>query len=188
MSTDRTNLIGAILCGGKSSRMGQPKEIMRLRSGKTLIEHVYNVLSRFCAKVVLSGNPEKLPASIEGLDRIHDRFKNIGPIGGLEALLSSGLAKEFLIIPCDLDQITVDVIRILAKAKGHCPIILRTKDQIEPLLGRYSSDMLPFIRNRIRNNLFSLKGILCDTEHIVIDVPDELIFSLNNVNTIYDFK
>ncbi|MCA9398497.1 MAG: molybdenum cofactor guanylyltransferase [Candidatus Omnitrophica bacterium] len=181
-------MTGAIFCGGKSSRMGQPKEVMVLRSGVTLIEHVYQILSVLCSKIVLLGNPSKIPASLEKLDRIPDNFSDIGPIAGLEAMLSSGIDDEYLTVPCDLDRINVDALKILIDAKGKLPIILRRKDQLEPLIGRYSPDILPVIREKIKRNLFSLKAVLFDIEHTEILVLEALNLALNNVNTIHDFK
>ncbi len=181
-------MTGAIYCGGKSLRMGQPKEVMVLKSGVTLIEHVHQNLSVFCSEVVLLGDPHKIPASLEKLARIPDDFSDIGPIAGLEALLSSGIDDEYLTVPCDLDQINVDVLRILIDAEGKLPIILRRKDQLEPLIGRYSPDILPIIREKIRKNLYSLKAVLFDIEHTEILVPEALNLALNNVNTVHDFK
>ena len=181
-------MTGAIYCGGKSSRMGQPKEVMVLKSGITLIEHVYQTLSVLCSKIVLLGNPSKIPASLEKFDRIPDNFSDIGPIAGLEALLSSGIDEEYLTVPCDLDRINVDALKILIDAKGKLPIILRRKDQLEPLIGRYSPDILPAIREKIKENLYSLKAVLSNIEHTEILVPKELSHALNNVNTVHDFK
>ena len=181
-------MTGAIYCGGKSSRMGQPKEMMVLRSGVTLIEHVYQALSALCSKVVLLGEPLKIPAVLEKLDRVPDNFPDIGPIAGLEALLSSGIGDEYLTVPYDLDQINVDVLKILVDAKGNLPIILRRENPLEPLIGRYSIDILPIIREKIRKSIYSLKAVLCGIEHTEILVPEELCYSLNNVNTVHDFK
>lgn len=181
-------MIGAIYCGGKSSRMGRPKEVMVLKSGITLIEHVYQTLSVLCSKVVLLGEPRKIPTALEKLDRIQDNFPGIGPIAGLEALLSSGIDSEYLTVPCDLNQINVDVLKILIDARGKSPIVLRRDNQLEPLIGRYSADILPAIRRKIRKNMYSLKAVLCEIEHTEILVPEELDFTLNNVNTVHDFK
>ncbi|MCA9400245.1 MAG: molybdenum cofactor guanylyltransferase [Candidatus Omnitrophica bacterium] len=181
-------MTGAIYCGGKSSRMGQPKEVMVLKTGITLIEHVYQTLSVYCSEIVLLGDPRNIPAPLEKLDRIPDNFSDIGPIAGLEALLSSGINDEYLTVPCDLDQINTDVLKILVDAKGNLPIVLRREDQLEPLIGRYSPDILPVIRKKIINGLFSLKAVLLDVKHTEILVPEGLNPALNNVNTVHDFK
>lgn len=63
---------GAILCGGKSSRMKQPKAGILLSSGITLIEHVYLALKDVCREVVLVGHGEGIPESLHFLKRIDD--------------------------------------------------------------------------------------------------------------------
>lgn len=188
MTIGKKHMTGAIFCGGKSSRMGQPKETIVLKSGITLIEHVYHVLSNFCSKIVLAGNPHELPALLNKLERIHDNFPDIGPISGLEALLSSGIDTEYLTVPCDLDQINIDALRILVEAQGQSPIVLYRRSQIEPLIGRYSPNILPIIREKINKNLYSLKATLFEIEHTKVLIPEELDFTLNNVNTVHDFK
>ncbi|MCA9399567.1 MAG: hypothetical protein KC618_07450, partial [Candidatus Omnitrophica bacterium] len=105
-----------------------------------------------------------------------------------EALLSSEIDSEYLILPCDLDQINADVLKILVDAEAGLPIVFRRKDRLEPLIGRYSHECLPLIRENIKNKRYSLKGLLADMEHTEIPVPKEFDFTLNNVNTIHDFK
>ncbi|MCA9406526.1 MAG: molybdenum cofactor guanylyltransferase [Candidatus Omnitrophica bacterium] len=181
-------MTGAIFCGGKSSRMGQPKEVMVLKSGITLIEHVYQTLSVFCSTIVLLGKPSEIPVPLNQLKRIADNFTGIGPIAGLEALLSSEIDSEYLILPCDLDQINTSVLKILVDAEGALPIVFRREDRLEPLIGRYSPECLPLIRENIKNKRYSLKGLLADLEHTEIPVSKEYDFALNNVNTIHDFQ
>ncbi len=180
-------MTGAIICGGKSTRMGRPKAGMRLSSGITMIEHVHAVLSEICPRVVLAGAPPDLPSSLNTLERITDRIKDAGPIGGLEALLASDLDSEYLVLPCDLPRIDAATLHLLCNATGSLPIVLRTHKCLQPLVARYDAAILPEIRERMERGLYSLKAMLHDIDHTEIPVPAHLAAALQNVNTVRDF-
>ncbi len=168
--------------------MGLPKEAIILKSGIPMIEHVYNTLSSFCTKIVLVGSSSSLPISLKGLEEISDNYYDIGPIGGLEALLSSGIDHEYLTVPCDLDQLSSEVLKILLEADGRLPIVFRNDNHLEPLIGRYTASILPIVRGKIIDNVYSLNAVLSDTGYTDITVPKNLSVALNNANTIGDFK
>ena len=106
---------GAILCGGKSSRMGIPKAAIVLSSGLTMIEHVYQALKAICRQVVLVGHKEGIPPHLWFLTRIEDRYKDKGPLGGLEALLSFGIDSTILTFSS-----LVSDIEPASKCKKYC--------------------------------------------------------------------
>ena len=178
----------AIFCGGKSSRMGKPKASIILPSGVTLIEHVHNVLKQLCKKVVLVGHGEGIPDSLKHLKRIPDNYQGLGPIGGLEALLCSGLDSEYLISPCDLYKATPEIFSLLINSEIKLPAILNNKGRIEPLLGRCPSSLLPLVREHIVRRQLAMNDLLKKVSAVSIDVPEKHLFSLSNMNFPGDFR
>ena len=90
-------LIGAILLGGQSSRMGRPKEGVLLPDGRTMLEAVIERVTRICPVKVLSGESVNLPNVLN----VQDTTPGLGPMAGLEAILASGVAERYLIAACD---------------------------------------------------------------------------------------
>ena len=177
---------GAIFCGGKSRRMNRPKAGIVLPSGMTMIEHVYKALKIVCRQVVLVGHCEGAPDSLKHLKRIDDNYHDQGPMGGLEALLSSGLDTEYLVSPCDVVKITPKVFALLTSPGISPPAVIRYKDQMEPLIGLYPTTLLPLVRGHIREGTLAVHELVLRSKAQFVDVPDEFGEALRNVNTADD--
>lgn len=174
---------GAIFCGGKSSRMGRPKAGVVIPSGLTMVEHVYLGLKNICKDIVLVGHGQGVPRSMDHLTRITDNIRDIGPMGALEALLSSGLDTEYLIVPCDLGASNDEVFELLvADLHLRPPVILTCEERSahgyklfdQPLIGRYSADLLPLVRGQIKKKDLALNSLLKTTKVTRIMVPQRL--------------
>ena len=89
---------GYVLAGGKSSRMGQDKALLKL-AGKPLVRHAVKKLRRVCMDVrILSDNPE-LAAYAPIVPDLHP---GCGPMGGMEAALAHSIFEWNLFIPVDV--------------------------------------------------------------------------------------
>lgn len=174
---------GAILCGGQSRRMGRPKAGIVLPGGSALIEHVYRALKAVCRNVVLVGHAEGVPDALGPLARIEDTTKGLGPIGGIEALLSSGVDSKYMIAPCDLFKITDHVFRFLASKEDGRPVVLKNKDRIEPLVGIYPAAMLPLVRDQIKKNRLAMCDLLMEANAVLLTIPPQYDPVLANANT-----
>lgn len=80
-------MLGAILCGGPSRRMGTPKALLPW-NGRTLLEHARDRLIAAGLEPVLLGPADW--ADAYGLQRISDAIEEAGPLGGLLAVLARG--------------------------------------------------------------------------------------------------
>ncbi len=174
---------GAILCGGKSIRMGTPKALLVLPSGRTMVEHVYRALQAICKEVVLVGSSKNVPASLRHVRRLQDNYKELGPIGGLEALFSSGLDSEYLVSPCDLFRVTPDLFSLLLQPNVKLPVILSHQKCIEPLVGRYPAVLLPVLREHITHGKLAMTGLVKEIHATFISIPKEHVRALSNANT-----
>jgi molybdenum cofactor guanylyltransferase len=89
---------GYVLAGGKSSRMGTDKSLMRL-GGVPLIARAVQTLHEVCATVaILSGNPVlEIYAPL-----VRDHHADCGPIGGIEAALAHSSFEWNLLLPVDV--------------------------------------------------------------------------------------
>ncbi|MFT5169470.1 MAG: molybdopterin-guanine dinucleotide biosynthesis protein A [Candidatus Omnitrophota bacterium] len=184
---DQRPYTGAIFCGGKSQRMGVDKSGIVLGNGKTLIEYVYAVLRKVCKDIVLVGHAKGVPESMSHLKVIKDNHLECGPLGGMEALLASGIDRAYLVVSCDLDQLGVELLQCLSESE-YSSAVVRTKDNLHPLVGIYSEDQLASVQNRLKNNKLSMHGLIEANKMAIIDLPQNLEKQLHNVNKITDLK
>lgn len=70
-----------LLIGGKSTRMGAPKALLKIR-GRTLAARSYTILSSFSEKTILLGSGQ-IPLSLRSSDRLPDVAGVGGPIAGM---------------------------------------------------------------------------------------------------------
>jgi len=77
------NILGVILAGGQSRRMGRDKSLIKL-NGKTLIEHTILKVKKFLPNLIIISNENKKEIMKYGVDLINDCLgKNQGPLIGI---------------------------------------------------------------------------------------------------------
>lgn len=171
----RLSCTGAILAGGMSSRLGQPKQNVTLPDGRTMIEHVHDALSRLCDRVIVLGDCKALPA----LQRMRDLRSNQGPLGGIEALLASGIDAHYLVCPCDVPRITSDVLGSLL-IRTDRPA---TTFEGHPLPARIDAAALPVVQQLLNDEHRAVRRLMdaLDARRVAIPADDEKL--LCNVNS-----
>ena len=147
VSKVNTTLIGLVLAGGQSRRMGQDKALMRYQ-GRTLIDNASLLLqSASCDKVLISRNAPGF---------LNDRIEDAGPLSGVHAVLDAlsqpdnhnGNPCELLVLPVDMPQMTPELLRILVsrgrEAEKACyvekrflPFYLPVTQDTKALLANY---------------------------------------------------
>ncbi|MGE0432230.1 MAG: molybdopterin-guanine dinucleotide biosynthesis protein B [Planctomycetota bacterium] len=94
-------VFGAVLIGGASLRMGEPKHLLRRPDGTTLVEHAVRELQTVATRVVLLGAGE-VPASLAATPRLPDIADGReGPLAGVLAALRWQPDAWWCVAPCD---------------------------------------------------------------------------------------
>lgn len=148
----------ALLAGGRSTRMGRPKELMRLRDGRTMAERLAEELATFGAPLVLVGDSPALP----DLPRVRDLVAGAGPLGGIAALLASGLGRDYLVCPCDLPRVEAALLAELPEpgAGGASLFRVAGEPRFRPLPARLDAGLAAAAARRAVGASRSLHGLL----------------------------
>ena len=80
-------IVGGVLVGGKSKRMGADKAAMAWGTS-TILETIVQTARAVTTDCVLLGDCREIPRSLRDMTRIPDPQSNAGPMSGLAALLS----------------------------------------------------------------------------------------------------
>ncbi len=109
-----TKIAGAILAGGKSSRMGRDKAGLPL-CGKTLLQYMGDILKNAGIKNIYISHP----------DFIADIIPESGPLSGVHAILNNveKLHKHIIFIPIDMPALTSSLIEKLISAPDNAPLV-----------------------------------------------------------------
>ena len=141
-------MTGIVLCGGRSTRMGQDKASLRC-GDETLLERAVRVVKEVADEVIVvarpvedrdtgGGNPVLgLPVVL-----VHDPIADLGPLAGIAAGLSASTTDLNIVIACDMPLIRAAVLRRLLDLRGNADICLAVIDgRASPLCAVYRSSV-----------------------------------------------
>ena len=133
------DVTGIILSGGKSSRMGGNKSLLKIGE-LTIIERVRDLMKSIFNEVILITND---PADYKfiNIPVFEDIFKQKGPLAGIHSGLTHSSSEKNFIISCDLPFITTEMIKYLVDFKTEKLITVAKGDgHIQQLAGKYAKD------------------------------------------------
>ncbi len=139
-------LSGAVLSGGKSSRMGRDKGMVKL-GGRPLVDHVAKVLTEVTDEVLVSVAKGKSVEYEEllgdGFTIVEDVEEGIGPLEGLITALSAARGEYVLISPCDTPFLKTGVCRTTAShaygRDGAVPIVRGYREPLHAVYRRVNA-------------------------------------------------
>jgi molybdenum cofactor guanylyltransferase len=173
-------LLGVVLCGGRSIRMGRDKATLLHPSGVTFIQHAINRLQSLCPLVVISGRT----TADCNLTIIDDPIANRGPATGIAAALSYCLALRYdgiLVTPVDTPFLTVnDLQQICDHWQTTDSVTLAQAGRLQPLIGIYPVALSEQIRQLAESSDCSLIRWFGSHDHHVVELPEA---SCRNINT-----
>lgn len=142
-------ILGAILCGGRSSRFGSDKALA-LIDGIPLINHVRHALAPQVDALLFCGR------EIAGETCTPDRPRaDLGPLGGIGAALHHALAHGYdavVSVPCDTPALPPDLVARLA---GDRPAYLEQS----PVIGFWPAGLSALLdRHIVEDEKRSMRG------------------------------
>lgn len=154
---------GAVLAGGRSTRMGQDKAGLMV-GGETLLNRQLRLLREAGASelfVVVAAGREAPPALPEGVRTISDRVADAGPLAGIDAALSAASCPLVLMLAVDLPAMTAGWLRQLIDlchdGRGAVPVV---DGRYEPLAAVYPQSLAAEARARMDRGELALQSIV----------------------------
>ena len=186
MSVHPGPIVGAVLCGCASRRMGRDKALVEV-DGVPMARRVADALAMAgCAEVVAVGGDAAAIVGL-GLDVLPDEFPGEGPLGGvITALRQWPGAGTVVVVACDLPHLTADSLSavIAALTPERMAAIGRT-DRLQPLVGAWRPQVLPVLEQQFAAGERKLQTVvrLFPTAEVALPAHD-----LTNVNTPDDLR
>ncbi|MET3290533.1 UNVERIFIED_CONTAM: molybdopterin-guanine dinucleotide biosynthesis protein A [Brevibacillus sp. OAP136] len=189
------SMCGVILAGGRSSRMGQRKELLGW-GAETLIEHLVGcvrTLSLPC--LVVTNEPQLLPDSVTNDSEVQVSCDAVEPCGPLGAILTSCRLRtedRLLLLSCDLPFVTPGELEKLlayqANVEQWDAILAQSHNRLHPLLGIYRRETQPFWESAYANRELKLMATLGKMR--VHAVPEDVLdpWTTYNANTPTEYE
>ena len=149
-----------LLCGGKSSRMGTPKALLKV-NGRTLLETIAEAGTDFDERI-FSVNDPSIPTP-NGFVSCEDIYSGCGPMAGIHAALSRTSCDALVVAPCDAPYYCKELAQYLAdqyESELDALVLVDRDGRSQPLTGVYSKSCLPVLEDHLRKGRLKIMWML----------------------------
>ena len=183
------DITGIILSGGKSSRMGENKSLLKI-GNKTIIERIVELMKDiFSENIIITNTPDEY--KFLQLPLYEDIYKWKGPLAGIHSGLTYSKTEKNFVISCDTPLMTKEMIQYIVNFQTRKPIVFcRAAGYRQPLIGVYKKQIIIENEKLLSNNdettdksfhhfLKKVNAEIIDPQ----DLPfykDELFFNVNS--------
>ena len=186
-------MLGVVLCGGQSSRMGSDKGLLKLND-KTWTQKAIDTLSNFQIPIVISVNKNQYhdySSTFPDDTLITDdpSLQQHGPLCGLLNVHLKYPEEDLLLLACDMPLIDTELIKQLLRkysTETADAFIYTTDGEPEPMPGIYKSKGLAYVHQLYNNNQLPRHSMKYLLEHIstsISPLPTDKKDCFRNFNT-----
>jgi molybdopterin-guanine dinucleotide biosynthesis protein A len=186
--TDVPKLNGLVLAGGKSQRMGNPKDKINWHGKERYF--AADLLAPFCDEVFISCRQDQLENFDPNYNALTDTFLNMGPFGGILSALRSQRDKAWLVVACDLPLLDEKSLEFLIENRNIEKAATTYESPFdglpEPLITIWEPKSYPLLLNFLGSGITCPRKVLINSDTLILKPgnPD----SLMNVNTPEDME
>jgi molybdenum cofactor guanylyltransferase len=177
-------VVGAVLAGGRSRRMGRPKAVVEL-AGRPLVSYPVEAIADAGLEPLVVAKPDsELPALDcrvvrEGAEPIH-------PLAGLVAALEAAGSRPVVALACDMPFVPPELLSWLAGVPDSIAVAFAA-GRVHPLLGRYAPDVAPLFAAALDDPMPLTEAVVSLDPRIVgerelerFGDPDRIAFNVNS--------
>jgi molybdopterin-guanine dinucleotide biosynthesis protein A len=191
-----SGVTGIVLAGGRSSRLGRQKALVKIGE-KGLIENTVDILVSISQEVLVVTSKEQL-ASIASVNLkariVIDIYSGKAALGGIYTGLTNASMQYGLVVACDMPFLNGALLSYLFNiAPGYDVVVPRVNGKIELLHAVYSKNCLDKVKQLLEEDTLQISKLLdmvniryVDDKEIEQFDPDHLSFF--NINTLDDLN
>lgn len=189
-------LVGVVVAGGRSSRMGVDKALVAV-GGTTLAERAARCLASVCREVLVA---DRGRSTVAGFESVEDGAGD-GPAAGLLGAARAAPGRALLVLGCDLPAVSPKLLAglaDLAATTGADLALPRSPRGLEPLVGYYGPRALASLERQVNGGRYALRHLLDDPglavallegeELAAFGHPEELFTNLNTPEDLDAFR
>ncbi len=188
-------IVGAILTGGKSSRMSYINKSFLNINNKDFIEIIINTLSKRLEKIYINANQDLEKYQKFNRPIVSDLIKGFkGPLAGLHSVMKQFENDKsdiwFALVPTDAPFIPIEYIDNFIENShvNNSVFISRINNKIEPMFSFWSIKTLEIIEKElIKSDGVKIMKIAEDLKYDIIDFKTVNEIEFMNINTNEDY-
>lgn len=187
---------GVVLCGGHSSRMGQPKLSLPF-GNEVLLQRVCRVLAEVVQPiVVVAASGQELPALPESMRVVQDEFDSLGPLAGIATGLAAlqGECQAAFVTSCDVPLLKPEFVKAILDRLGDYDAAVPNDGNYDhvlaaayrPKLASTARELLESGQRRPLRLIEAVRSIRIPIDDLRI--VDPKLDSLRNANTPEEYR
>lgn len=179
------NISSVILSGGKSSRMGEDKSLLKFSSDNSMCEYQYKKLLKIFDKVYISSKIDKFDFLNEKDQLILDRTDIFSPMVALDSIFERIEEEKIFIITVDMPLVSIEVInKLIEVTKGsnyEVVIVKNNQDNRHSLCGVFDRSIHSKVKKCLNSDIHKINYLInkCNYKELFFDDQDQFI----NINT-----
>jgi molybdenum cofactor guanylyltransferase len=177
-------IVGAVLAGGASRRMGTPKATLEL-GGRPLLEYPLAAVQGAGLEPAVVAKPGS-PLPPLAVPRWDEPAEPIHPLTGIVAALTAARGRPVLAVACDMPFVTAELLADLA-ARAAPLVVPEVDGRLHPLLARWDPSLLPALRDALeREAPLHVVATELDAQRLAaaelrrFGSPERLLFNVND--------
>lgn len=185
---NKLNVYALILAGGKSSRMGKDKPLLKL-GGMTMLQKAVSFWQKteMVDKILISVGPEDhfkdLPKNTEP---ISDLYEGKGPMAGILSAFEKTDADVLYVSAVDMPNLMNAL--LLPIPEDADAAVYQRNGRPEPLFGVYKRSILPEAKKLLQAGNNRMRALLDQVKTSYFSLPSAQEFVFENLNTIEDLQ
>ncbi len=189
------NIVGAILTGGKSSRMNYRNKSFLNINNKSFIEIIIKTLSQRLEKIYINANQDIERYNEFNRPVVPDFIKGFkGPLAGLHSIMKQFQGEKsnlwFALVPTDAPFIPIKYIdNFIEHSNDNNPVIIsKINNKIEPMFSFWSINTLHTIEQELlKTDGVKIMKIAEELNYGVIEFNTDNEVEFMNINTNEDY-
>ncbi|MGA1931598.1 molybdenum cofactor guanylyltransferase MobA [Arcobacter sp. YIC-464] len=169
-----------ILCGGKSSRMGEDKSLLPFKNSPTLAQYQYDRLKPFFKSIYISSKEDKFDF-LENKSLLLDESSVYSPIAAIDSIFNKLEDNKVFIITVDTPLVSIDSINKIIEASSDFDITVAKTIKTHNLCGVFSSNILSTTNKMLSEDFHKVGFLLNENKTNIITLPnDDEFINLNH--------
>ena len=170
-----------ILCGGKSSRMGEDKSLLPFSTSSSLTLYQYNRLKPYFKNIYISSKIDKFDFMDKNMLILDENKDVYSPIIALNTIFNKLPNQKIFIMTVDTPLVSIKSIEKLIEESENFDICVAQTEKIHNLCGVFSTNISSSINNMLQNDIHKVGYLLKNnnTQIIQFRQNDEFL-NLNN--------
>jgi len=173
-----------ILSGGKSSRMGTNKALLKFHE-KTNIERIKDELKHVFDDIILVTNDPETYQFLN-IKTVTDQYPGSGPLAGIHAGLEASDYEENFVVACDMPFVSAELAESLVKAlKHHDAVVPVIEGRQHPLFAAYQKRAAREAKSCIEEGTLRMKHLLDRLNVRYLEEEDLMLYCEGSLERVF---